>query len=158
MLLSLSRTVLLAGLQRQALCSISALATNGWCHRGNWPIQYSTTNTNPLKAVIATTRRLASSGISPRTTTQMTIHRFNASINTSRSPSTRSLSVSHGDAGGQQLPNKPGHYLEKYCTDLTALAEANKLDPVIGRHEEIRKCLQILSRGTKWIPVCKASV
>ncbi len=43
--------------------------------------------------------------------------------------------------------------LEKYGRDLTALARARKLDPVIGRDEEIRRVLQILSRRTKNNPV-----
>ncbi|GAX28284.1 hypothetical protein FisN_27Hh065 [Fistulifera solaris] len=49
--------------------------------------------------------------------------------------------------------NKAGHYLEQYTVDLTALAAQNKLDPVIGREEEIRRCLQILARRTKNNPV-----
>ena len=43
--------------------------------------------------------------------------------------------------------------LEKYGKDLTALARAGKLDPVIGRDEEIRRIIQILSRRTKNNPV-----
>ena len=43
--------------------------------------------------------------------------------------------------------------LEKYCIDLTARAEANKLDPVIGRDEEIRRTIQVLQRRTKNNPV-----
>ncbi|MFA6930148.1 MAG: ATP-dependent chaperone ClpB [Lentisphaeria bacterium] len=43
--------------------------------------------------------------------------------------------------------------LEKYGKDLTALASQNKLDPVIGRDEEIRRVIQILSRRTKNNPV-----
>ena len=43
--------------------------------------------------------------------------------------------------------------LEKYAKDLTALAETGKLDPVIGRDEEIRRVLQVLSRRTKNNPV-----
>ncbi len=43
--------------------------------------------------------------------------------------------------------------LEKYGRDLTALAKQRKLDPVIGRDEEIRRVLQILSRRTKNNPV-----
>lgn len=41
----------------------------------------------------------------------------------------------------------------QYTVDLTALASQNKLDPVIGREEEIRRCLQILARRTKNNPV-----
>jgi ATP-dependent Clp protease ATP-binding subunit ClpB len=43
--------------------------------------------------------------------------------------------------------------LDKYCKDLTQLARANKLDPVIGRDEEIRRVMQVLSRRTKNNPV-----
>jgi ATP-dependent Clp protease ATP-binding subunit ClpB len=43
--------------------------------------------------------------------------------------------------------------LEKYCIDLTARAEASKLDPVIGRDEEIRRTIQVLQRRTKNNPV-----
>ncbi|MCD6599396.1 MAG: AAA family ATPase [Dehalococcoidia bacterium] len=43
--------------------------------------------------------------------------------------------------------------LEKYCHDLTALASEGKLDPVIGREEEVRRVIQILSRRTKNNPV-----
>jgi len=43
--------------------------------------------------------------------------------------------------------------LEKYARDLTALARARKLDPVIGRDDEIRRVIQILSRRTKNNPV-----
>jgi len=43
--------------------------------------------------------------------------------------------------------------LEKYARDLTALAAQNKLDPVIGRDEEIRRVIQVLSRRTKNNPV-----
>ncbi|HOX57338.1 MAG TPA: ATP-dependent chaperone ClpB [Candidatus Paceibacterota bacterium] len=43
--------------------------------------------------------------------------------------------------------------LEKYGRDLTALARQNKIDPVIGRDEEIRRVMQVLSRRTKNNPV-----
>lgn len=43
--------------------------------------------------------------------------------------------------------------LSKYTIDLTARAEAGKLDPVIGRDEEIRRCIQVLQRRTKNNPV-----
>ncbi len=43
--------------------------------------------------------------------------------------------------------------LEKYSTDLTKLARLNKLDPVIGRDEEIRRIMQVLTRRTKNNPV-----
>ena len=50
----------------------------------------------------------------------------------------------------QQDNQKP---LEQFGTDLTALAREGKLDPVIGRDEEIRRTMQILSRRTKNNPV-----
>lgn len=43
--------------------------------------------------------------------------------------------------------------LEKYCKNLTDLAKAGKLDPVIGRDEEIRRTMQVLSRRTKNNPM-----
>ncbi|MDR2629798.1 MAG: ATP-dependent chaperone ClpB [Spirochaetaceae bacterium] len=51
--------------------------------------------------------------------------------------------------------NPEGKYqvLDKYCRDLTALARLEKLDPVIGRDEEIRRVMQVLSRRTKNNPV-----
>jgi ATP-dependent Clp protease ATP-binding subunit ClpB len=59
--------------------------------------------------------------------------------------------------GGQRVTSQDpeGTYqaLEKFGRDLTALAEAGKLDPVIGRDEEIRRVIQVLSRRTKNNPV-----
>ncbi|MCE3231757.1 MAG: clpB [Rickettsiaceae bacterium] len=43
--------------------------------------------------------------------------------------------------------------LKKYATDMTTLAEEGKIDPVIGRDEEIRRAIQVLSRRTKNNPV-----
>ncbi len=43
--------------------------------------------------------------------------------------------------------------LQKFCQNITELARTGKLDPVIGRHEEIRRVIQILSRRTKNNPV-----
>ncbi len=43
--------------------------------------------------------------------------------------------------------------LEKYGRDLTKMAQQNKLDPIIGRDAEIRRCIQVLSRRTKNNPV-----
>src|SRR6202789_4463634 len=43
--------------------------------------------------------------------------------------------------------------LESFCKNLTALAKEGKLDPVIGRDEEIRRTMQVLSRRTKNNPV-----
>ena len=59
--------------------------------------------------------------------------------------------------GGQrvtsQTPESTYQALEKYGRDLTALARQGKLDPVIGRDNEIRRVMQILSRRTKNNPV-----
>ncbi|MEX2646145.1 MAG: Clp protease N-terminal domain-containing protein, partial [Gaiellaceae bacterium] len=52
-----------------------------------------------------------------------------------------------------QDPEGTYQALEKYGRDLTALAEQGKLDPVIGRDEEIRRVIQVLSRRTKNNPV-----
>jgi ATP-dependent Clp protease ATP-binding subunit ClpB len=52
-----------------------------------------------------------------------------------------------------QSPEEKYQVLERYCRDLTALARQEKLDPVIGRDEEIRRCMQVLSRRTKNNPV-----
>ena len=43
--------------------------------------------------------------------------------------------------------------LKKYATDLTEMAEQGKIDPIIGRDEEIRRAMQVLSRRTKNNPV-----
>ena len=62
-----------------------------------------------------------------------------------------------GMRGGAKVtsPDAEGSYkaLEKYSTDLTAAAKEGKLDPVIGRDQEIRRVIQILSRRTKNNPV-----
>ena len=52
-----------------------------------------------------------------------------------------------------QDPEAKYEALDRYTRDLTRLAEQNKLDPVIGRDEEIRRTIQILSRRTKNNPV-----
>ncbi len=48
-----------------------------------------------------------------------------------------------------QDPENKMRVLEKYCIDLTARARLDKIDPVIGRDEEIRRVMQVLSRRTK---------
>lgn len=59
--------------------------------------------------------------------------------------------------GSQRVtdPSAEGNYqaLEKYSKDLTQLAKQGKLDPVIGRDDEIRRVIQVLSRRTKNNPV-----
>ena len=52
-----------------------------------------------------------------------------------------------------QNPEESFQALEKYGRDLTALARQGKMDPVIGRDEEVRRVIQVLSRRTKNNPV-----
>ena len=52
-----------------------------------------------------------------------------------------------------QDPEAKTRSLEKYCRDLTAAARQDKIDPVIGRDEEIRRVMQVLCRRTKNNPV-----
>ena len=52
-----------------------------------------------------------------------------------------------------QDPESKTRSLEKYCKDLTALSRQDKIDPVIGRDEEIRRVMQVLCRRTKNNPV-----
>ncbi|QVL58210.1 MAG: ATP-dependent chaperone ClpB [Simkaniaceae bacterium] len=59
--------------------------------------------------------------------------------------------------GGQTMDSPSGEEslqsLKKYCKNLTTLAKEGKLDPVIGRDEEIRRTIQVLSRRTKNNPL-----
>ncbi len=59
--------------------------------------------------------------------------------------------------GGEQVTDQSAEEnrqaLEKYTIDMTERAEQTKLDPVIGRDEEIRRCIQVLQRRTKNNPV-----
>src|SRR6185369_11346696 len=59
--------------------------------------------------------------------------------------------------GGQHVDNPEAEgqreALKKYCMDLTERARQGKLDPVIGRDEEIRRAIQVLQRRTKNNPV-----
>ena len=59
--------------------------------------------------------------------------------------------------GGQKItdpkPETKYHVVERYARNLTSLAEKGKLDPVIGRENEIKRLMQILSRRTKNNPV-----
>lgn len=52
-----------------------------------------------------------------------------------------------------QDPESKMQSLQKFCTDLTARARQDKIDPVIGRDEEIRRVMQVLCRRTKNNPV-----
>ncbi len=53
----------------------------------------------------------------------------------------------------EEMQESPQQAIEKYTTDFTKLATDGKLDPVIGRDEEIRRTIQVLSRRTKNNPV-----
>ena len=79
------------------------------------------------------------------------------SSRSSRCRATRSSRWIKKVRGGQRVTSQDpeGSYqaLEKFGRDLTEAAEAGKLDPVIGRDEEIRRVIQILSRRTKNNPV-----
>src|SRR5690606_15417955 len=59
--------------------------------------------------------------------------------------------------GGQRItsqdPESTYKSLEKYGRDLTAMARQGKLDPVIGREDEVRRVIQVISRRTKNNPV-----
>jgi ATP-dependent Clp protease ATP-binding subunit ClpB len=72
-------------------------------------------------------------------------------------PRDRLLEALQQVRGSQRVTSQDpeGSYqaLEKFGRDLTALAEEGKLDPVIGRDEEIRRVIQVLSRRTKNNPV-----
>ena len=63
--------------------------------------------------------------------------------------------------GGQKMDSPEGEgqreALKKYCIDLTERARAGKLDPVIGRDDEIRRAIQVLQRRTKNNPVGSSS-
>lgn len=82
------------------------------------------------------------------------ISRFLAMLGASRDAVLRAL---QGIRGGQRVtsPTPEGTYaaLERYGRDLTVLARQGKLDPVIGRDDEVRRVMQILSRRTKNNPV-----
>ncbi len=70
----------------------------------------------------------------------------------------KALEGAVGEVRGSQRvtdPDPEGKYqaLEKYSRDLTRAAREGKLDPVIGRDEEIRRVMQVLSRRTKNNPV-----
>jgi len=61
--------------------------------------------------------------------------------------------VRGGDKVASESAEDQRQALEKYCVDLTARAEVGKVDPVIGRDEEIRRTIQVLQRRTKNNPV-----
>ena len=60
---------------------------------------------------------------------------------------------SQGEKITDEFQEPTGKLLDKYSQDLVELAKQNKLDPVIGREEELRRVMQILSRRTKNNPI-----
>jgi ATP-dependent Clp protease ATP-binding subunit ClpB len=78
---------------------------------------------------------------------------WTATAPTARRSSRRAAGVRGGQRVTSQNPESTYQALEKYGRDLTAEARAGKLDPVIGRDEEIRRVIQVLSRRTKNNPV-----
>ncbi|MGC9397255.1 MAG: ATP-dependent chaperone ClpB [Anaerolineae bacterium] len=82
------------------------------------------------------------------------VARFLAAQGISREAVLRALtSIRGGQRVTSQTPEGTYNVLEKYGRNLTQLAHQGKLDPVIGRDEEIRRVMQILSRRTKNNPV-----
>ena len=72
----------------------------------------------------------------------------------SRKPLEAAITAVRGGSGvGSQDAEGQREALNKYCLDLTDRARAGKLDPVIGRDDEIRRAIQILQRRTKNNPV-----
>lgn len=61
--------------------------------------------------------------------------------------------MNNNQTSAQNQKETPEEALEKYTVELTALAKENKLDPVIGRDDEIRRTIQILNRRSKNNPV-----
>jgi ATP-dependent Clp protease ATP-binding subunit ClpA len=67
---------------------------------------------------------------------------------TAGSPAARGVKVGGGDEQGA-----PADPLEAFCTDLNARAESGKIDPLIGRDDELERCIQVLSRRRKNNPL-----
>ena len=97
-----------------------------------------------IESILLAMTRLDGSGI------KETLSRFRVSEDSVRS-------VIKKIKGNKKVDNKNAEEnmkaLEKYSTDLTELARKGKLDPVIGRDEEIRRIIQVLNRRTKNNPV-----
>ena len=75
-------------------------------------------------------------------------------LGVTRDATLESLRAIRGDSRvDSNDPESKMRSLEKYCVDLTARARQDKIDPVIGRDEEIRRVMQVLSRRTKNNPV-----
>lgn len=72
---------------------------------------------------------------------------------TEKNISTLLVTLRKGKNVTDKNAEKQYEVLDKYCQNITKMAQQGKLDPVIGRHEEIRRVVQILSRRTKNNPV-----
>ena len=106
----------------------------------------------PASAACSTarsTRRGRSATSTSRSSTSCSRSRSSRATRCSR----RCRTCAAGRSVTSQDPEGSYQALEKYGRDLTALAESGKLDPVIGRDEEIRRVIQVLSRRTKNNPV-----
>ena len=75
---------------------------------------------------------------------------FRIFLRTYASPSNKNSPHGFSFSLGQEP--QPGESLKKFSIDLTQLAKEGKLDPVIGRDDEIRRTIQILSRRTEHNP------
>ena len=98
-------------------------------------------------------RRAPAAGARRRSRTARWPRRSAPPASPRRSCSRPLAAVRGGQRVTSQTPEGTYEALEKYGRDLTALAQQGKLDPVIGRDEEIRRVIQILSRRTKNNPV-----
>ena len=110
---------------------------------------------NTTRSVAATMKKplLSSTTVAPVSTDK---RYFSSSPPPPPPPKPPSQPPGGGGGAGMQLPlwmtgqqARPGEYLDLYTTNLTQMAADGKLDPIIGRHDEIRRCLQILARRTK---------
>lgn len=83
-----------------------------------------------------------------------TVHRFLSTHQFTRQHIIQVMNeLRKGKKVTSQNAEKQYQLLEKYCINITKQAAEGKLDPVIGRHEEIRRVIQILSRRTKNNPI-----
>lgn len=103
------------------------------------------TSLSSLAASAATTKTFSS----PTNSTSFATIMQNRSLSSNPPPDSGGGGMNLGNIfnnqGGANY-RKKGETLEQYGVDLTKLAKENKLDPVIGRHEEIRRTLQILGK------------
>ena len=65
----------------------------------------------------------------------------------------KSIAKIHEEGGSESGVSAESKILDKYCRNLTKMAENGKIDPVIGREDEVRRVMEVLSRRTKNNPV-----